>query len=58
MKDLCEKAHIRMTLSEKESGLLLWRQNSAPYIQDEEPVEKRMAVSFLINMNMIGKMIA
>ena len=58
MKDLYEKAHLRMTLSDKESGLLLWRQNSASYIQDEEPVEKRMAVSFLINMNMIGKMIA
>ena len=31
---------------------------SCPYMQDEEAVEKRMAVSFLINMHMIGKMIA
>lgn len=66
VKDLYEKAHLRMTFSEKEcfqgkSCLLLdylWRQNPVPYMQDEEAVEKRMAVSFLINMHMIGKMIA
>ena len=43
--------------SEK-SGLLLRRRNSAPYIQEEEPVEKSMVFSFLIDMHMIGKMIA